>query len=186
MVSVLSVLAWMLFGTLGNLEAILLAYSDTCCRNLLTQEVSECVSELKITEKSFGFTDGENQNVIRVDHSASQQYQAELTLALSERLQQLSEQEFSVPLGTALDSRLLLGRGPEIPLRFQPIGSVTANIRSSLQSAGINQVLYCVALDLSIQVSVILPGKIHLVTHEQQIVLEEMLVCGEVPYLYSG
>ena len=184
--AVLLVTAWMLFGTLGNLEAMMLAYSDTCCRNLLTQAVAECISELKMDEKYFCFTDVENQNIIRMDHSVSQQYQAELALALSERLRQLSEQEFPVPLGTALDSRLLLGRGPEIPLQFQPIGSVTTNLRSSLQSAGINQVLYCVVLDLSIQVSVILPGKIHLVTHEQQVILEEVLLCGEVPYVYSG
>jgi len=183
---VFAAIAWMLSGTLGNLEAMMQAYSETCCRNLLTKAVSECISELKNDEKYVDFTDVEKQNIYRIDHSASQQYQAELALMLSERLQQLSAQEYSVALGTALDSRLLLERGPEIPLRFQPIGSVTTNLHSSLQSAGINQVLYRVTLDLSMKVSVILPGSIHSVTHEQEVVLEEILLCGEVPYVYSG
>lgn len=185
-IAVAALMGWMVFGTLGKVEEMLFAYSDACCRNLLTQAVSESVSELQTSEKSFDFTEIGNQDVVLLNNQTVLRYQAELGAALSGRLQKIAEQEYPVALGTALDSRLLMERGPEIRMRYQPVGSVTGTVHSSLQAAGINQVLYRVTMDLSFQVSVILPGRVHTVTHEQQIVLAEMLLCGEVPYVYGG
>lgn len=184
--AVLVLLGWLLFTLLHNLEAVMRSYGEMCCRNLLTKVVSESLSEAETGVKLINFTNIENKDIVRLESAVLRECQAMLGKEISERLERLSTREYPVPLGTVLDCPFLMGCGPKIKLRFQPVGGVTTDIRSTLQSAGINQVLYRVTLDLSIQMTVLLPGSVQTVSHTQQVVLEEILLTGEVPYVYSG
>ena len=71
------------------------------------------------------------------------------------------------------------------------LGVMEADIDSdvdarTLQQAGVNQVLYRVVLELSVDMTVVLPGGTKAVSCDQQVVLEEVLLTGQVPMLYGG
>ena len=117
---------------------------------------------------------------------------AEVTLAtklasiLAEKMDSIQEQTYPVPIGTVIGGVLLMGRGPMIELRYHPSGNISVNMTSRLQQAGINQVLYQVVLEVQTDMTVILPGGTKSVNCDQTIVLEEMLISGEVPMVYGG
>jgi len=77
-------------------------------------------------------------------------------------------------------------RGPEIPIRFVPVGTAQVDIGSGLVDAGINQVLYRIVMTLSVEMTVLLPGGTRQVVCCQEFVLEETLLSGQVPMLYGG
>lgn len=175
---------------LGNsyekLETLIAIYGENRCRNLVTQLVLDTAAEIETTEKLSAFTDVDNKIVLQLDSSAVRRYQAAVGKTLSKKLDALKEQSYQVPLGTVLENAFFMERGPELPIRFLPVGAAQVDIESALVDAGVNQVLYRVIMTLSVDMTVLLPGGARKVTCIQDLVLEETLLTGQVPLLYGG
>lgn len=103
-----------------------------------------------------------------------------------QKIADLGEQGVSVPLGTLTGIPLLAGVGPSITLRFTPAGAVRSAFSSQFRTAGINQTLHRITLELTATVRVILPGESHVVTVYAQAPIAENVIVGEVPGAYTN
>ncbi|MBO4929702.1 MAG: sporulation protein YunB [Clostridia bacterium] len=178
-------LASCVYGYRDLLELVAV-YGESRCRNLVTQLVLDAAAETKTAEKLSSFTTVENKSLVTLDSNAVRSYQAAVGKCLSQKLDGLEEQAYPVPIGTVIGGVLLMERGPLIEIRFIPVGSARVSVDSTLQQAGVNQVLYRVVLELSVDMTVVLPGGTRAVSCDQQVVLEEVLLTGQVPMLYGG
>ena len=90
----------------------------------------------------------------------------------------------SIPVGNLLGSSLLLGKGPAVQLDMIMLTSPRAELRSELESAGINQTEHRLLLDIIVDVDVLVPwGCLSSRTTTSVIVAETMIV-GSVPDMY--
>ena len=169
-----------------RLEGLMVVYGENRCRNLVTQLLLDTASEIEMGEKLSTFTIVDNKSVVQMDSSAVRQYQAAIGKTLAQKLDALGAQTHQVPLGTVLDNPFLMERGPNLPIRFAPVGSAQVEISSDLCDAGINQVLYRVIMTLSAELTVLLPGGSTTLICQQDFILEETLLTGQVPLLYGG
>lgn len=160
-------------------------YGESRCRNLVTQLVLDAAAETKTAEKLSSFTESDGKSLITLDGDAVRQYQAAVGKTLTQRLEALQEQSWPVPIGTVIGGVLLMERGPQVELRFVPVGSAWVTVDSSLEEAGVNQVLYRVLLELSVEMKVVAPGGIRTISCDQQVILEEVLLTGQVPLAYG-
>lgn len=184
-VTVLSVVLLVAAGY-RRLEGLMVVYGENRCRNLVTQLLLDTAGEIEMGEKLSTFTIVDNKSVVQMDSSAVRQYQAAIGKTLAQKLDALGAQTHQVPLGTVLDNPFLMERGPNLPIRFAPVGSAQVEISSDLCDAGINQVLYRVIMTLSAELTVLLPGGSTNVVCRQDFILEEILLTGQVPLLYGG
>lgn len=178
-------LASCIYGYQDLLELVSV-YGENRCRNLVTQLVLDAAAETKTAEKLSSFTETDGKSLITLDSNAIRSYQAAVGKCLTQKLDGLEEQAYPVPIGTVIGGVLLMERGPLIEIRFIPVGSARVSVDSSLQQAGVNQVLYRVVLDLTVDMTVVVPGGTRTVSCDQQVVLEEVLLTGQVPLLYGG
>ena len=169
-----------------RLEGLMVVYGENRCRNLVTQLLLDTAGEMEMYEKLSTFTIVDNKSVVQMDSSAVRQYQAAIGKTLAQKLDALGAQTHQVPLGTVLDNPFLMERGPNLPIRFAPVGSAQVEISSDLCDAGINQVLYRVIMTLSAEMTVLLPGGSTTLICQQDYILEEILLTGQVPLLYGG
>ena len=102
-----------------------------------------------------------------------------------ERLSEVSSSELSIPVGTLTGSSLLAGRGPSIHVRMQAVGSAKASLRNAFTSAGINQTRHQVLLDVSVTMSILLPGFITDAQVTSEIAVAETVIVGGVPNTYT-
>ncbi len=183
-----TVLAVVLLVAAGyrRLEGLMVVYGENRCRNLVTQLLLDTAGEIETGEKLSTFIIVDNKSVLQMDSSAVRQYQAAIGKTLAQKLDALGAQTHQVPLGTVLDNPFLMERGPNLPIRFAPVGSAQVEISSDLCDAGINQVLYRVIMTLSAELTVLLPGGSTNVVCRQDFILEETLLTGQVPLLYGG
>ena len=183
-----TVLAVVLLVAAGyrRLKGLMVVYGENRCRNLVTQLLLDTAGEMEMYEKLSTFTIVDNKSVVQMDSSAVRQYQAAIGKRLAQKLDALGAQTHQVPLGTVLDNPFLMERGPNLPIRFAPVGSAQVEISSDLCDAGINQVLYRVIMTLSAELTVLLPGGSTNVVCRQDFILEETLLTGQVPLLYGG
>ena len=92
--------------------------------------------------------------------------------------------DLSIPLGNLTGSNLLLGRGPNIPVKILMMTSSYANFRNELSSAGINQVTHQIILEVKVKINVLLPWEVKSTEVVSEVLIAETVLVGKVPSTY--
>ena len=113
---------------------------------------------------------------------------AELTSAILEALEEVNISNIQVPLGSLFDLEPLWAKGPALKARAMTVGTVRAEFDSQLTSAGVNQTLHRIWMEINVPMTLLLPGgEIETALHTRLCVAETVIV-GQVPdtYLHLG
>lgn len=94
--------------------------------------------------------------------------------------------DVGVPLGTLLGNDLVHGRGPNIPLRLTLSGSVSAEFKSTFESAGINQTKHQILLYIHTSIYSYIPGFDTTTEVQTSIPVAETIIIGEVPQVVAN
>lgn len=92
--------------------------------------------------------------------------------------------ELSVPLGNLSGVTLLSGVGPSLTVRVVSTGSSQTAFHNEFVSAGINQTLHRVMLEVTADLAILLPGETVETQTVCQICLSETVIVGQVPESY--
>ncbi len=86
-----------------------------------------------------------------------------------------------LPMGALLGSNLFAGAGPNITVPLRMTGHALSDVRSDLSSAGVNQSMHRILMDLHVSLSVILSGGAVESEVDITVCLAETVIVGEVP-----
>lgn len=111
----------------------------------------------------------------------------DLAIVCEERISEFGKIGVTIPLGTFTGVPLLVGRGPRISVKMTPVGSVVCKFMSQFETAGINQTVHKIYINIVATVSVIMPLSSRSFEVQQQVLISESVIVGQVPevYLYS-
>ena len=118
-------------------------------------------------------------NIITVNAITS-----EVALKIQKELDNYQRGEFHIKLGTFTGSKLLSGRGPDIPIKMSTVGNVETNLVSSFSQSGINQTLHRIYLNVSCNVTILTPYDTIEENITNQVLLAEAVIIGNVPNTY--
>lgn len=108
----------------------------------------------------------------------------DLALTCEDRINEYGKVGVSIPIGTFTGVPLFVGRGPRIAVKMMPIGSVVCKFVSQFNSAGINQTIHKIYINISAKVSVIMPLGSRNLEAVQQVLICESVIVGQVPEVY--
>jgi len=91
----------------------------------------------------------------------------------------------SIPAGNLIGNILTSGRGYNIPVRVVLANSIEERFRNSFSSAGINQTLHRIWLEVDITVNILVPGKTSQIVVSTEMVVAETVIVGSVPDSYT-
>ena len=109
---------------------------------------------------------------------------AELTTAILQALDEVDVSTIRVPLGSLLDFEPVWARGPALQARAMTVGTVSAEFESEFTSAGVNQTMHQIWLDVAVPMNVLLPGGELEVTVRTRLAAAETVIVGQVPDTY--
>lgn len=101
-------------------------------------------------------------------------------------LDAIGVQEISIAVGTFTGLTLLMGLGPEVAINVAPIGSALCDFVSFFSSAGINQTLHKLYINVVAVVNIVTPIDEPTITVNAEVLVCENLIVGEVPEFYFG
>lgn len=101
-------------------------------------------------------------------------------------LDALGSQEISIPAGTFTGLALLMGMGPKVTISVIPIGSALCDFVSYFTSAGINQTLHKIYINVHAVISIVTPIDEPTITVTAEVLVAENLIVGDVPQFYFG
>lgn len=167
------------------LETLCIAEAKKIATIVSNEETSKVMKnytydDLTIIEKT---EDGKIQyiksNVIVINEIIS-----EISKNIQNELSSKDRSKLYIRLGSFSGISLFSGRGPKIEVIISSVGHIETNLRSELSSAGINQTLHRIILDLKCNVTILTPYNEISTEIENQVILAEDVIIGEIPSTY--
>lgn len=119
-------------------------------------------------------TDMTQMNLLRV----------ELTAAILNALEGVDVSDIQVPLGSLFDLEPLWAKGPTLKTRAMTVGTVQAEFNSQFTSAGVNQTLHRIWMEVSVPMTLLLPGGKVDTELSTRLCVAETVIVGQVPDTY--
>ena len=120
-------------------------------------------------------------NTVRMNRLADKAGEAALR-----RLQSMSSERVSVPLGAALGMTIFAGSGPRIPVSIVPIGSIATDFATEFEACGINQTRHKVFLRVSASIRIVIPTGARTTQVSANMLVAESIIVGAVPESFVG
>lgn len=108
----------------------------------------------------------------------------DLALMTQKNLESVEENEIGVPIGTLSGVTMFIGMGPQIKIKIVPIGVANCDFVSEFVSAGINQTVHKIYIDIDVTIMVALPIADITVKNKSEILVCENMIIGKVPNTY--
>lgn len=115
--------------------------------------------------------------------AAMNQLRAELIRVVLDALDGVDVSQIQIPLGSLVDLDLLWGLGPTMKVHAMTVGTVE-EFQSQFSSAGVNQTLHKIDLELAVPLTLMLPGGAVETVCETQIPIAETVIVGQVPQIF--
>ena len=107
---------------------------------------------------------------------------------INDEILALDTSDIGIPVGSLILPELLSGKGTAIPVHILAIRNSDASFYSNFHQAGINQTLHQLAMEVNVDVAVLVLGETTSFTMTSEVVVAETVIVGEVPntYLQTG
>ena len=158
-----------------------------------TQAVNEAVLSVLqgVDYADFVTVEKNSQNevvLITANSNSVNQLARNASIVTQGKINTLFQQAISIPLGTLSGIPLLSQLGPDVNIVIDPVGTVQCSFVSHFETAGINQTLHRIYLNVSSTVDVIISSSHQVVQIETPILVCETVIVGKVPdtFLQGG
>lgn len=165
----------------------ILEVSEMKTRSLITEMVESVINDEFGRSPSYddiAFVGKDSLNrvtSIQINANRLTMLSTKIAGQIQEKLFTEGKKEIGVPLGTLLGSAVFSAEGPDIYVKFIPVGQVEASYKSEFSNAGSNQTRHWVSLEVKATIGVAVP----LVENRREITVEvplaETVVIGNVP-----
>ena len=155
-------------------------------QEIITRAVNEKVAlKTEYQDLVVVHKDGEGRIVLIQPNTVKiNRIMAETLLHVEAGFAELEKQNFSIPLGQALGSRIFAGYGPGIKVRMLTGGQVSADFFDSFEEAWINQTRHLMSLRVSGRIKVVVPFNDEEIDVKMTVPVAETIVVGQVPQTY--
>ena len=100
---------------------------------------------------------------------------------INNEILQMDTSDIGIPLGSLFLPELFSGRGPCLPVNILSIRNSDASFTSDFIEAGINQTRHQLNMQISVDVAVMVLGKVNFFTVSSHVVVAETIIVGQVP-----
>ena len=103
---------------------------------------------------------------------------------INDEILAMDADHLGIPIGSLVLPELFGGKGPAIPVQILTIRNSEADFFSEFSQAGINQTLQKLNMQVSVDVAVLVLGKVDDFTISSQVVIAETVIVGQVPDMF--
>lgn len=166
---------------------------DTLCKDK-AKSIATIISNEKATDvmANYEYEDlmtiyrdsNDNITMIKANVNTINKIISDVALEIQKELNEEKSQDLYIRLGSFSGIKFFSGSGPKIPMKISTVGNVVTDFRSEFSSAGINQTLHRVYLQVDCNVVIVTPYESMEEKISNQIILIENVIIGTVPNTY--
>ena len=174
-----------------SLRPQMIALAETRLQNQLTH-ISDLAVAKAVGEQSLGYSDivvlqtGQDGAVSMLTTDTFR-LNALRTLLLEEIVSQLDSvdsRSLGIPFGALTGVDLFSAWGPKLPVQVISVAAASGTFRNDFTSAGINQTLHRIMVDVTVTAQLLLPGGIVETQVATPVCVAETVIIGQVPQTF--
>ena len=152
---------------------------------LTNQEAQEVIKDYEYGDLvNVILDDNNNISMIQANTNAVNKVASMITMRITDLLKENTNSNINIYLGTLAGISLFSGTGPKITAKISNTSSVNTKLKSEFSSAGINQTLHRIYLEMHMSVSILTPYHSISTSTNSEILLAESIIVGNVPGSY--
>lgn len=125
-----------------------------------------------------------NVNMVKANIIPINKIISDVAVEIQDELENISNEDVEIRLGSFTGSRILSGRGPSIKFKIFSVGDVLTDFKSEFKSGGINQTLHRMYLEVKCNVSILTPFNSIDRQITNQVIIGENIIVGTTPNTY--
>lgn len=170
-----------------------ISIAEAKAKNIAIQAINEAVNE-KISDSNIQYQDlvnlEKNNNgeitALQANIVKMNQIKSALSISIQQKVTEINTAQVNVPIGNVINSDMLAGWGPRIPVRLIPVSSVQLDFKNDFASAGINQTKHEILLQVQVSVGVLLPTIQKNTDVTTTVPVAQTVIVGNVPQSYTN
>lgn len=173
-----------------TLRPHLVALAEARVKNEITHIANSAVSEV-LSDEALGdarlitFQSTETEvATFTTDTARLNLLRAEILNRIVCQAESLDKDSVSIPVGALTGIDLFSALGPNLPLHVHSVASADGIYRNDFSSAGVNQTLHRIMLDITVTVNLLLPGGLVTTNVTTPVCVAETVIIGQPPQTY--
>ena len=189
----LFIIALLMFLLLARLRPMIRPIAVARAKSMATKAINAAVDQVLaidfISYDSMIILEHDQENrvtALKTNAAVINRLKAELTSEITDHVNKIDEARIGIPIGSVIGGELLSGVGPRIYIGLVPVGYAETDIINTFSSAGINQTLHQIVLEVTVTIGIVMPAYTEYATVSTSIVLGESVLLGVVPENYTN
>ena len=167
---------------------IAVAQSENIASDIIEDAIVSILYENDITYSSLVEVEkDENGRVatVKADAVKMNMLKSKIGSEISSKILETDSREISIPLGTIIGISYLSGKGPKIKTTVTLASNVTSTINNTFSSAGINQTLHEIYVNVNAKIYVVMPKNIAMAEVNSNYCIAQTVIIGAVPETFA-
>lgn len=165
---------------------------ETMCKNkgmniateIINNKTSEVLEKYNCNDIITIMLDDEKNKILKTDIKTLNLLTSEITTEVVKSLKAQEKDTVKIPIGAITGNNLFSGFGPEFPVKIITDGNVETEIKTQFETVGINQSVYRIYMQIKCEITVVTSYDKIEANIENQVLLVETFIMGEVPETY--
>lgn len=162
-------------------ETLLLDASNKAILDILNEQNVSYNDIVSISREESGRVTSLETDIVKINSLKSL-----VSNRLSEIIAGKEYYDLYIPLGTFFSSVYTSGYGPKIHFKMQLTATARVNFSHEFKSAGINQVLHIVMVDMDISGSLVITGYNGVISVKNQAMAAQTIIVGTTPEAFTS
>lgn len=169
--------------TMNAVAEVRVRYYAVDIMNRAIKQVTASNDNIKSVVEVLTNADG-SVKLVQTDSVEMNRLSTLVSQTAQDMLQELTEINISIPLGSIVSNGIFSGKGPNIIVNMVPAGAVNTSFSTEFENAGINQTRHRVYLEVTAQVRMVAPLSGGAIEVKTVVPITEMIIVGDVPDTY--
>lgn len=169
--------------TMNAVAEVRVRYYAVDIMNRAIKQVTSSNDSIKSVVEVLTNADG-SVKLVQTDSVEMNRLSTLVSQTAQDMLQELTEINISIPLGSIVSNGIFSGKGPNIIVNMVPAGAVNTSFSTEFENAGINQTRHRVYLEVTAQVRMVAPLSGVAIEVKTVVPITEMIIVGDVPDTY--
>ncbi len=153
---------------------------STAVYDALNADIFTYETLVKVTKNNSGTVASIESNMAEINR-----LQAKITYNIITQFKKIEDERIHISTGTLTGVNMFYGRGPNVSFKIKPVGFVDSKLVSKFTSAGVNQTLHQIILEVNGNASAIIPGFPSQIDVNMNYLIAETIIVGNIPESYT-
>ncbi len=187
---IISIIGLIFFETRAKpvIIEVAVAQSENIASAIIENAIISVLYENGITYSSLvdiEKDDGGRVTTVKADTIKMNMLKSEIGSEISSEILETDSREISIPLGTIIGISALSGKGPKIKTTVTLTSNVTSTINNTFTSAGINQTLHEIFVNVNATIYVVMPKNTATAEVNTNYCIAQTVIIGTVPETFA-